>query len=105
MDRTYVVCQEWDYYDKHEKCVITYTSADIEDYDGYNMIGHKGFEGCSIDIYPTLEEAIIKSHFNPQAIDFQLDEKDLIEAKDIISRYDWSYEKGLIKKGDEDAIN
>lgn len=51
MKKKYSVFIEWDYIDKYERCVISYATKDVEKYDGYNVIGHSGMEGCEIDIY------------------------------------------------------
>ena len=62
-------------------------------------IGRGGDEGVEIFLTDALEDAIINSHFNPDAIQFELTNDDDMKLKDeILSKYVWDKEKGLIKK-------
>ena len=79
-------------------CIVRYATPDDEEYDGYNMVGRGGDEGFDMFISDSLEDAIINSHFNPDAIQFELNDDDMKLKDQILSKYRWDREKGLVKK-------
>ena len=100
MSKNYLVTIFWDYTSEepYENCTITYPSQSDFDYDGYNVISGPGRNGITIDIYKSLEEAILKSHFNPEYINYMLDRDDTILKNEILKNYTWDENFGLIKK-------
>ena len=79
-------------------CIIRYATPGDEEYDGYNMVGRGGNEGFNMFISNNLEDAIVNAHFNPDAIQFELTENNMLLKDEILSKYVWDKEKGLIRK-------
>lgn len=71
--------------DIQELCVISYPEIDDLEQDGFNLIGSK--DGVKFDIYNTLEDAIVYSYFNPEAIKYILDPEDVAKIPAIIEKY------------------
>ena len=62
------------------------------------MVGRGGDEGFDMFISNSLEDAIVNAHFNPEFIQFELTNDDDMKLKDeILSKYIWDKEKGLVK--------
>lgn len=83
----YYVYSTWNYHNLQEPkeyCRIGYPEEDSLEYDGYNLYGSK--DGFTFDIYDTLEEAIIKSEFNPTHIVYELDEEDKLRIFKILEK-------------------
>ena len=78
-------------------CVVRYAMPGDEEYDGYNMVGRGGDEGFDMFISNNLEDAIINAHFNPEFIQFELTQDDMKLKDEILSKYAWDREKGLVK--------
>ena len=99
--KKYITYAEYGYHPEEGhycNCTIRYATPDDEEYDGYNMVGRGGDEGFDMFISNTLEDAIINSHFNPDAIQFKLTQDDMKLKDEILSKYVWDREKGLIEK-------
>ena len=94
----FLVYQEWAYdvQEPYEKCFISRAGEDDEQYNGCNIISGANRNGMSFDIYDSLEEAIVKSGFNPKHIDFEDIDQNLIDG--ILSKYIWNQKTGLILK-------
>lgn len=101
MDRKYFVYNEWGFHTEdngyYSKCILRYATKDDEEYDGYNMIGRGGDEGVEIFITHNLEDAIMQSGYNPDFIQFELSNDDMKLKDEILSKYKWDKEKGLVK--------
>lgn len=103
MNKRYCVQIEWDYSlpieNIYEECYIFPSESSYEEIDGSNMISGPGRSGYEFNIYNSLEEAIVNAHFNPDYISFQnMTEIELSEKDNILSKYRWDQNRGLIKK-------
>lgn len=101
--KRYCVHIEWNYTGEEEyrfeRCFIFPSSTGYESMDGANMVGCKGMEGYSFDIYNSLEEAIVNAHFNPKHILFEgMEEAENKEIERVLNIYTWNQFRGLIKK-------
>lgn len=94
----YVVFEEWSYVEPfYERCIIRKATKDDEEWDGWNFVSGAGRDGAKFDIYNSLEEAIVKSGYNPEHITFdQSLNKNKITK--ILNKYNWNQEIGLVKK-------
>ena len=61
------------------------------------MVGRGGNEGFDMFISNNLEDAIVNAHFNPDAIQFELSNDDMKLKDEVLSKYRWDREKGLIR--------
>lgn len=73
-----------------------------EENDGVNYVRGAGRETFDFYIANDLEEAILSTHFNPEAIEFENLSKDEAARKDeIIAKYGWDPVNGVYKKEDK----
>ena len=100
----YVVVCHWDDYDTEyckafSDCIIApATKKDFEN-GGFNVIGHNGADGYSLDIYDTLKQAILSSGHNPKKIEFcKLNKQEIEEKNKILSEYLWDFMNGYKEK-------
>lgn len=103
--KRYIVILSWNYRgkpeDHYERCSIEPVTPENEQYDGYGFVSGVNRDGLQIDIYDSLEAAILNSHCNPKAIEFDgLTEDELKEKDEILSKYTWSYEHDYQKKSE-----
>lgn len=99
--KRYCVYIFWDYTleEPLDVCEIFPSSVEYEQYDGNNFISGTGRDGFEFNIYNTLEEAVVQSHFNPEHIQYSdLTELELLEIDNVLQRYKWDNTKGLVKK-------
>ena len=99
--KRYFVCIEWGFYpdgDCYDNCFISYATPENEEYNGFNIIGHGGDEGLEYFIANTLEEVLIQCKYNPGYISFDLSDEDMKLKDQILNKYMWDKEKGLVKK-------
>lgn len=78
-------------------CIIRCATPDDEEYDGYNVVGRGGDEGFDMFISNSLEDAIINAYFNPEFIQFDLNDEDMKLKDQILTQYMWDKEKGLVR--------
>ena len=100
-DRRFVASIRWDYAceNPYEECYIYPATEEDEVYDGWNFVTGGARDGASIDIYPNLEEAIIKSHFNPHHIDFSgLTEEEIKYKDNFLESIIWDPKVGIRSK-------
>lgn len=99
----YIVYVEWDDFPfdgkpPFENCIISPATKKEYDEGGFDLIGHAGSEGVRYDILPSLEKAILHSHFNPNHIKFEnLTKKEISEKNQILSKYSWNHKLGYTK--------
>lgn len=97
-DNKYAVYENWSIMTPDsDECIIYPADKTAEEYDGFNVIHGAGHAGQSIDVYDSLEEAIVKSGWKPEYITFE-DIPDKSQIAEILSRYVWDDYKGLISK-------
>ena len=98
----YVRFIEWDYglgNDSYEKCFIAPASQEDIDNDGFNFIGGAGSNGAELEVFDTLEKAILSSSFNPFVATYSgLSKEEMDERDRILSTIKWDNERGVIKK-------
>ena len=98
----YVRFIEWDYNlgeDSYERCFIAPASQEDIDNDGFNFIGGAGSNGAELEVFDTLEKAILSSSFNPFKADYSELSKEEIDERDrILSTIKWDSKKGIVKK-------
>ena len=100
-DKRYFVCYTWGCHTDgpYETCEIGYVTKEDEEYDGFNFVGRGGDEGANCFIVDSLEKALVKSRFNPHFIRlYELDEEDLALTEEILKKYKWDDNYGLVKK-------
>ena len=90
---------EWDYNlgeDSYERCFIAPASQEDIDNDGFNFIGGAGSNGAELEVFDTLEKAILSSSFNPFKINYsELSEEELKEKDKVLSKIIWDPEDGV----------
>ena len=95
----YVRFIEWDYNlgeDSYERCFIAPASQEDIDNDGFNFIGGAGSNGAELEVFDTLEKAILSSSFNPFKINYsELSEEELKEKDKILSKIIWDLKDGV----------
>lgn len=85
--------------ERYEKCIIRPADPEDERNDGVNFVSGAGRETFDFYIVSGLEEAILSTHFNPGAIEFENLSKDEVAQKDeIIAKYGWDPMSGVYKK-------
>jgi len=100
----YTVMRHWDDYDTEyckafSKCIIYPASKEEFKDGGFNLIGHNGSDGFSLDIYDTLKQAILSSGYNPESITFKnLNKREIYEKDTILSQYTWNHVNGYTEK-------
>lgn len=99
--RKFIVSTAWNYRgapeEQYERCSISPLPSELKDYKGDGSMN--SYSGFDCFVRDSLEEAIVTAHFNPEAIKFSgLNEEELKQKDEILSRYTWSYEHGLQKK-------
>lgn len=99
----YAVYCEWDYCpnawsDTIDKCEIYHPTKEALEQIPFDCVGHSGNNGMSFKVYDTLEEAILESGYNPDAIIFTLFEDEVNLKNDILSKYEWSHDNGYVLK-------
>ena len=95
----YVRFIEWDYNlgeDSYERCFITPASQEDIDNDGFNFVGGAGSNGAELEVFDTLEKAILSSSFNPFKADYSGLSKEEIDERDkVLSKIIWDPEDGV----------
>lgn len=85
--------------ERYERCIIRPITYEDTEHDGVSFVGGGGNETYDFYIVSGLEEAILSTRFNPEAIEFKNLSKDEITQKDeIIAKYGWDPVKGVYKK-------
>lgn len=85
--------------ERYEKCIIRPADSEDERSDDVNFVSGAGRETFDFYVVNDLEEAILSTHFNPEAIEFKNLSKDEIAQKDeIIAKYGWDPAKGVYTK-------
>jgi hypothetical protein len=73
-ERKFFVIIDWNYRgspeEQYEDCLIQPLTPELEEYDGYNVVGGAGADGVECKTYSNLEQAIVGSNFKPQYIKF-----------------------------------
>lgn len=88
--------------ERYEKCMIRPADLEDEKHDGVNFVSGAGRETFDFYIANDLEEAILSTHFNPEAIEFEdLSDDETVRKDEIIAKYGWDPVKGVYKKEDK----
>ena len=100
-NKKYATCIKWghnEFGEYYDKCFISYSTPEVEKYDGFNMVGRGGDDGIEYTVSDTLEEALVTCNYNPNYITFDISEEDLKLKDQILKKYMWDKEKGLVKR-------
>lgn len=80
------------------RCYIYHPTEEDLLHDGDNYVCRGGAEGMHLDIYDDLETALVKAAYHPKHIKFTLNNKSLRMVKNILKRYKWDNQLGLVLK-------
>ena len=84
---------------RYERCIIRPADLEDERNDGMNYVVGAGRETFDFYVVSGLEEAILSTHFNPEAIEFLGLSEDEIARKDaIVSKYGFDPVNGVYEK-------
>lgn len=85
--------------ERYERCIIRPTTYEDAEHDDISFVSDAGNETYDLYIMNGLEEAILSTHFNPEAIEFKnLSKEEIAQKDEIIAKYGWDPVMGVYIK-------